>query len=78
VAGMLLGVMIQGVIETYISFDGRLNSWWVKIVTGILLFGAIALQKFLSSYQNIFNLTQTFKASMRGYLSKSLQVDSKT
>lgn len=76
-AGTLLGVMIQGVIETYISFDGTLNSWWTKIVIGILLFVAIALQKFLNSYQNIFNFTRYLKDSVRNYRPKRLQVDTK-
>ena len=34
VAGTLLGVSIQGLIQTYINFDGTLSSWWTKIVTG--------------------------------------------
>jgi galactofuranose transport system permease protein len=51
VAGTFIGVMIQGVIQTYITFDGTLNSWWTKIVIGLLLFFFIALQKFLTSYR---------------------------
>ena len=45
VVGTLLGVLIQGLIQTYINFDGTLSSWWTKIVTGILLFAFIALQQ---------------------------------
>jgi len=45
VAGTLLGVLIQGLIQTYIVFDGTLSSWWTKIVIGILLFIFIALQR---------------------------------
>ena len=41
----LLGVLIQGLIQTYINFDGTLSSWWTKIVTGVLLFAFIALQQ---------------------------------
>ena len=41
--------MIQGVIQTYITFDGSLNSWWTKIIIGVLLFVFIVLQKILSS-----------------------------
>lgn len=52
IAGTLVGVMIQGVIQTYINFDGTLNSWWTKIVIGVLLFVFIALQKLLSSGVN--------------------------
>ena len=49
VAGTFIGILIQGVIQTYVNFDGTLNSWWAKIVIGLLLFGFIALQKFLTS-----------------------------
>ena len=34
-------------IQTYITFDGNLSSWWTKIVTGFLLFAFIALQQVL-------------------------------
>ncbi len=45
--GTLMGVMIMGVVQTYISFDGTLSSWWTKIVIGLLLFCFIALQQLL-------------------------------
>ncbi len=45
VVGTLVGVLIQGMIQTYITFDGTLSSWWTKIVIGLLLFGFILLQK---------------------------------
>ncbi|MDB2449003.1 sugar ABC transporter permease YjfF [bacterium] len=48
VIGTLFGVLIMGVVQTYISFDGSLSSWWTKIVIGLLLFVFIALQKGLS------------------------------
>jgi ribose/xylose/arabinose/galactoside ABC-type transport system permease subunit len=47
VAGTFVGVIIQGIIQTYIVFDGTLSSWWTKIVVGILLFAFIALQRVL-------------------------------
>ncbi len=28
VLGTLFGVAIQGLIQTYINFDGTLSSWW--------------------------------------------------
>ncbi|HRL10675.1 MAG TPA: sugar ABC transporter permease YjfF [Aggregatilineales bacterium] len=61
VAGTFVGVMIQGVIQTYINFDGTLNSWWTKIVIGLLLFVFIALQKILSSRQNFFQMLPVFR-----------------
>lgn len=45
--GTLIGVLIMGVVQTYISFDGTLSSWWTKIVIGGLLFCFIALQQLL-------------------------------
>jgi simple sugar transport system permease protein len=45
VAGTLIGIFIQGLIQTYITFDGTLSSWWTKIVIGILLFMFIIMQK---------------------------------
>jgi ribose/xylose/arabinose/galactoside ABC-type transport system permease subunit len=47
VAGTFVGVIIQGLIQTYIVFDGTLSSWWTKIVVGLLLFAFIALQRLL-------------------------------
>jgi galactofuranose transport system permease protein len=47
VAGTFVGVIIQGIIQTYIVFDGTLSSWWTKIVVGALLFAFIALQRTL-------------------------------
>jgi simple sugar transport system permease protein len=47
VAGTLIGVLIMGLIQTYITFDGTLSSWWTKIVIGALLLAFIVLQKVL-------------------------------
>lgn len=47
VAGTLLGVLIFGVIQSAILFDGRLSSWWMRIVVGVLLLAFIVLQRFL-------------------------------
>jgi len=51
VAGTFIGILINGTIRTYISFDGSLNSWWTRILIGFLLFVFVALQKILSSRQ---------------------------
>jgi len=40
-----MGFLIQGLIQTYITFDGKLSSWWSKIVTGFLLFAFIAFPR---------------------------------
>lgn len=47
VLGTLLGVFIFGTIQAAILFDGRLSSWWMRIVVGALLLGFILLQRFL-------------------------------
>jgi simple sugar transport system permease protein len=49
VVGTVVGVLIAGVIQTYISFHGALNSWWTKIVIGVLLLFFIGLQRVLTS-----------------------------
>jgi ribose/xylose/arabinose/galactoside ABC-type transport system permease subunit len=52
VAGTFVGILIQGLIQTYIVFDGTLSSWWTKIVIGILLFVFIVLQRGIIWYSN--------------------------
>jgi simple sugar transport system permease protein len=45
VIGTVFGGLIQGLIQTLIIFDGSLDSWWIRIVIGGLLFVFIVLQK---------------------------------
>lgn len=49
VLGAFFGVAIQGLIQTYINFDGTLSSWWTKIAIGLLLFLFIVMQRILLS-----------------------------
>jgi ribose/xylose/arabinose/galactoside ABC-type transport system permease subunit len=49
VLGSLLGVLLLGVIQTIISFEGTLSSWWTKIVVGSLLLVFIILQRLLTA-----------------------------
>lgn len=44
--GTLLGILIFGTIQSAILFDGRLSSWWMRIVVGALLLVFILLQRF--------------------------------
>ncbi|WP_438481360.1 galactofuranose ABC transporter, permease protein YjfF [Oleiharenicola lentus] len=44
--GTLLGVLIFGTIQAAILFDGRLSSWWMRIVVGGLLLTFILLQRY--------------------------------
>ncbi|MGI2033215.1 galactofuranose ABC transporter, permease protein YjfF [Rhizobium panacihumi] len=52
VAGTFVGIAIQGLIQTYITFDGTLSSWWTKILIGILLFSFVAMQKGILLFSN--------------------------
>jgi galactofuranose transport system permease protein len=45
VLGTLLGVLVLGLIQTLIVFDGELSSWWTRIVIGVLLLVFCLLQR---------------------------------
>ncbi len=45
VTGTLVGVLIYGIIQTSIVFEGTLSPWWTRIVIGVLLLTFILLQK---------------------------------
>ena len=45
VAGTLCGVLMLGLIQTLITFDGSLSAWWTKIVIGALLLAFCLLQR---------------------------------
>ena len=49
VVGSALGVLVLGLIQTIITFEGTLSSWWTKIFIGALLLVFIILQKVLTS-----------------------------
>jgi ribose/xylose/arabinose/galactoside ABC-type transport system permease subunit len=49
VVGTLFGVLILGVIQTLITFEGTLSSWWTKIVIGLLLFAFCLMQRVFES-----------------------------
>jgi ribose/xylose/arabinose/galactoside ABC-type transport system permease subunit len=49
VVGTLVGVMMLGIIQTLIAFDGTLSSWWTRIVVGALLFVFCLLQRLFGS-----------------------------
>jgi simple sugar transport system permease protein len=44
VYGSIFGVLTLGIIQSLIMFNGRINSWWTKIMVGILLLAFIGLQ----------------------------------
>jgi len=45
VVGSLLGVLVLGTIQSLISFDGGLSSWWTKITIGVLLLVFVVVQR---------------------------------
>jgi ribose/xylose/arabinose/galactoside ABC-type transport system permease subunit len=45
VIGTVFGVMVLGLIDSIIIFEGTLNAWWTAIVTGVLLLVFILLQR---------------------------------
>lgn len=52
IPGALFGVLIQGVILTFINFQGTLSAWWTKIVIGGLLCVFIIMQAFITEQKS--------------------------
>ena len=48
VLGSVVGVLVLGIVQTFIAYDGTLSSWWTKIVIGGLLLVFILLQRLFS------------------------------
>ena len=42
--GTLFGVLIQGIIQTFITFQGTLSAWWTRIIIALLLCLFIVMQ----------------------------------
>ena len=49
VLGTMLGVLILGAIQTAITFEGTLSSWWTRIAVGALLFAFVVLQRLINA-----------------------------
>ncbi|SDH99950.1 galactofuranose ABC transporter, permease protein YjfF [Propionivibrio dicarboxylicus] len=47
VIGAVFGVMIEGIMQTLITFQGDLNSWWTRIAIAFLLCVFIVVQRIL-------------------------------
>ena len=45
VLGSAVGVLVLGTIQSFISFDGTLSSWWTKITIGVLLLVFVLIQR---------------------------------
>lgn len=48
VLGTVFGVLVLGLIQTLIVFDGTLSSWWTRIAIGALLLAFCLLQRLLA------------------------------
>jgi len=66
ILGSVLGVLVYGIIQVLIVFQGTLNSWWTRIVIGFLVFVFCLLQRVFESGKKAAiarsNLTQPGKA----------------
>jgi galactofuranose transport system permease protein len=49
ILGTVLGVLVYGIIQVLIVFQGTLNSWWTRIVIGFLVFVFCFLQRLFES-----------------------------
>lgn len=61
--GTLIGVLIQGVILTFITFQGTLSAWWTKIVVGVLLCVFIIMQALVTERKNKLTSKKSIKAA---------------
>jgi hypothetical protein len=61
--GTLFGVLILGVTQTLIQFNGRLSSWWTNIVIGMLTLIFIGIQSLLAARKG--RLRQAKKTGVR-------------
>ncbi len=49
VIGTVIGVLIEGLIQVIIMFQGTLNSWWTRIIIGLLTLLFIGMQSLFFS-----------------------------
>ncbi len=49
VGGTALGVLILGLIQSLIAFQGNLNTWWTRIAVGLLVLVFVLLQSLVSA-----------------------------
>ena len=53
ILGTLLGVLVYGIIQVLIVFQGTLNSWWTRIVIGFLVFVFCVLQRLFEARKKV-------------------------
>jgi simple sugar transport system permease protein len=54
-AGTAMGVLILGLIQTLITFQGNLNTWWTRIVVGMLVLSFILLQNLVGTSSRLIS-----------------------
>ncbi len=52
VFGTLFGVLVLGIIQTLIQFNGKLSSWWTSIVVGLLMLIFIGVQSYFAAQRS--------------------------
>ncbi|NLF14406.1 MAG: hypothetical protein GX597_21680 [Anaerolineaceae bacterium] len=62
VFGTLFGVLIFGVTQTLIQFNGTLSSWWTRIVIGVLTLLFIGVQSLLAARKSRRRETEAVEA----------------
>lgn len=65
VFGAPFGVLIFGITQTLIQFNGTLSSWWTKIVIGLLTLMFIGVQSILASQKGGKSARQSWAARRR-------------
>jgi simple sugar transport system permease protein len=56
--GTLFGVLIQGIIQTLITFNGSLSAWWTRIVIASLLCLFIVMQTLITRSRKRINFNR--------------------
>ncbi len=49
ILGTIFGVLVYGTIQVLIMFQGTINSWWTRIIIGLLVFLFCILQRFFEA-----------------------------
>ena len=56
--GTLFGVLIEGIIQTFITFQGTLSAWWTRIIIALLLCVFIVVQAVIDRNRHRVNTTE--------------------
>ena len=64
-AGTVMGVLILGLIQTLVNFKGDLNTWWTRIVVGLLVLVFILVQNVISAGSKGFSAFSKFRELIR-------------